>query len=538
MLKSQEMRKLAPEMDPLRIGTGWKKEDLEKPQIMVESTYGDSHPGSGHLNLLGEDVRKGVAEAGGFGARYFCTDICDGESQGTDGINYSLASREMIANMIEIHANATPFDGGGYLSSCDKGMPGNRYMTTQITEMLTRLQVMTGGKLNQALSAMYQKALNYLTVQAGKEYKAMKEAEKKGVTNVSPSEQTLQYLYICALNGKAGANADMNRYFISKLSAQATDLTVYGKALSAIVLQQAGETVKAKEFVQSVMEYSVVTDKMGRYFDTPKAHYSWFGYKIPTEVAAMEAVQYVTKDEQALSQMKRWLLKEKQTQVWDTPVATVNAVYALLNSGTDLLANSDAVKITLGKEVIQTSAEEPVGYLKKVVEGNVLNLKKVTVDCEGSGMGWGAVYAQYLENMDKMGEQSSGLSVSRSLYKGETLIEEGTVLNIGDKITVRLTVKADRDMDFVQIKDERAACMEPLAALSGYRLSANLGYYQATKDASTSFFVNQMRKGMYVIEYQVYVTRSGEYRSGIATIQSAYAPEFGGHTGGYKVVVK
>ena len=125
MLKSQEMRKLAPEMDPLRIGTGWKKEDLEKPQIMVESTYGDSHPGSGHLNLLVEEVRKGVAEAGGFGARYFCTDICDGESQGTDGINYSLASREMIANMIEIHANATPFDGGVYLSSCDKGMPGN-----------------------------------------------------------------------------------------------------------------------------------------------------------------------------------------------------------------------------------------------------------------------------------------------------------------------------------------------------------------------------------------------------------------------------
>lgn len=125
MLKSQEMRKLAPEMDPLRIGTGWKKEDLEKPQIMVESTYGDSHPGSGHLNLLVEEVRKGVAEAGGFGARYFCTDICDGESQGTDGINYSLASREMITNMIEIHANATPFDGGVYLSSCDKGMPGN-----------------------------------------------------------------------------------------------------------------------------------------------------------------------------------------------------------------------------------------------------------------------------------------------------------------------------------------------------------------------------------------------------------------------------
>lgn len=124
-LKSQEMRKIAPELDPLRIGTGWKKEDLAKVQVMIESTYGDSHPGSGHLNLLVEEVKKGIEEAGGFGARYFCTDICDGESQGTDGINYSLVSREMIANMIEIHANATPFDAGVYLSSCDKGLPGN-----------------------------------------------------------------------------------------------------------------------------------------------------------------------------------------------------------------------------------------------------------------------------------------------------------------------------------------------------------------------------------------------------------------------------
>lgn len=125
MLKSQEMRTLAPELDPLRIGTGWRQEDLSKPQIMIESTFGDSHPGSGHLDLLVEEVRKGVKEAGGYGARYFCTDICDGESQGTDGINFSLASREMIANMIEIHANATPFDAGVYLSSCDKGLPGN-----------------------------------------------------------------------------------------------------------------------------------------------------------------------------------------------------------------------------------------------------------------------------------------------------------------------------------------------------------------------------------------------------------------------------
>lgn len=124
-LKSQEMRTLAPELDPLRIGTGWKPEDLSKTQVMIESTFGDSHPGSGHLDILVEEVRKGIVSAGGYGARYFCTDICDGESQGTDGINFSLASREMIANMIEIHANATPFDAGVYLASCDKGLPAN-----------------------------------------------------------------------------------------------------------------------------------------------------------------------------------------------------------------------------------------------------------------------------------------------------------------------------------------------------------------------------------------------------------------------------
>lgn len=144
-LKSQEMRKLAPELDPLRIGTGWTPEDLEKPQIIIESTFGDSHPGSGHLDTLVEEVRKGVEQAGGHGARYFCTDICDGESQGTDGINYSLASREIIANMIEIHANATPFDGGVYLSSCDKGLPGNLMGLARVN---VPSMVVPGGTMN------------------------------------------------------------------------------------------------------------------------------------------------------------------------------------------------------------------------------------------------------------------------------------------------------------------------------------------------------------------------------------------------------
>ncbi len=144
-LTSQKMRKLAPELDPLRIGTGWKPEDLDKPQIMIESTFGDSHPGSGHLDVLVEEVRKGVEEAGGYGARYYCTDICDGESQGTDGINFSLVSREIIAGMIEIHGNATPFDGAVYLASCDKGMPGNLMGLARVD---TPAVVVPGGTMN------------------------------------------------------------------------------------------------------------------------------------------------------------------------------------------------------------------------------------------------------------------------------------------------------------------------------------------------------------------------------------------------------
>lgn len=420
-----------------------------------------------------------------------------------------------------------------------KGMQGSRYVTTQVMEMLVRLNALTPQDADSRMQPMIQKGFEYLGKQAAEEYKSMKEAEKKGAVGIRPSEQVLRYLYICALDGKAPVDEKVNRYFIDKLSGEGKELTIYGKALGAIILQQAGKVAEAKLFMQSLMEYSVVTDEMGRYFDTPKARYSWFSYKIPTEVAAMEAIQRITKDTKAIDEMKRWLLKQKQTQTWETPIATADAVYVLMATGTsDLLANTGGVEITLGKEVIRTPADDAIGYIKKTMSGDVMNIKKIRVDKEGAGMGWGAVYAQYLESMDQIGEQGNGLSVSRQLYKGDEALNESVPLKVGDKITVRLTVKADRDMDFVQIKDDRAACMEPLQAVSGFRWSNGLGYYQATKDASTQFFIDQMRKGTYVIEYQVYVNRTGEYQAGIATVQSAYAPEFGGHTGGYRVMVE
>ena len=420
-----------------------------------------------------------------------------------------------------------------------KGMQGSRYVTTQVMEMLVRLNALTHQDADSRMQPMIQKGFEYLGKQAAEEYKSMKEAEKKGAVGIRPSEQVLRYLYICALDGKAPVDKKVNQYFIDKLSGEGKELTIYGKALGAIILQQAGKVAEAKLFMQSLMEYSVVTDEMGRYFDTPKARYSWFSYKIPTEVAAMEAIQRITKDTKAIDEMKRWLLKQKQTQTWETLIATADAVYALMATGaSDLLANTGGVEITLGKEMIRTPVDDAIGYIKKTVIGDVMNIKKVRVDKEGTGMGWGAVYAQYLESMDQIGEQGNGLSVSRQLYKGDEALNESAPLKVGDKITVRLTVKADRDMDFVQIKDDRAACMEPLQAVSGFRWSNGLGYYQATKDASTQFFIDQMRKGTYVIEYQVYVNRTGEYQTGIATVQSAYAPEFGGHTGGYRVMVE
>ena len=420
-----------------------------------------------------------------------------------------------------------------------KGMQGSRYVTTQVMEMLVRLNALTPQDADSRMQPMIQKGFEYLGKQAAEEYKSMKEAEKKGAVGIRPSEQVLRYLYICALDGKAPVDEKVNRYFIDKLSGEGKELTIYGKALGAIILQQAGKVAEARLFMQSLMEYSVVTDEMGRYFDTPKARYSWFSYKIPTEVAAMEAIQRITKDTKAIDEMKRWLLKQKQTQTWETPIATADAVYALMATGaSDLLANTGGVEITLGKEVIRTPADDAIGYIKKTMSGDVMNIKKIRVDKEGAGMGWGAVYAQYLESMDQISGQGNGLSVSRQLYKGDEALNESAPLKVGDKITVRLTVKADRDMDFVQIKDDRAACMEPLQAVSGFRWSNGLGYYQATKDASTQFFIDQMRKGTYVIEYQVYVNRTGEYQAGIATVQSAYAPEFGGHTGGYRVMVE
>ena len=419
-----------------------------------------------------------------------------------------------------------------------KGMSGSLYMTTSVTELLARLQQMISAPLQGDVLKMYRNAAAYLYKQVEAEVKRIDDAKKKRDVVVLPSETTLQYLYMHALDKTLPMQQDVHLKLITWMTEHPDAFTIYGKALSAIILQEGGKKTEAKEFLESLMQYSVMTETMGRYFDTPKAHYSWFSYKIPTQVAAIEAVRRVANEEKTQEEMKQWLLKQKQAQAWETSVATTDAVYALLTTGKDWLANAGDTQIKVGKQIISTPKEDALGYVKEEVTGNVRNVKKVVVSKESAGMGWGAVYAEFEEDMDKVTAQGNALKVQRTLLKDGQPLGESATLQVGDKLTVSLTITADRDMDFVQVKDERAACLEPVEALSDYRWNQRIGYYQETKDASTAFYLDQMRKGTYTLEYEVYVTSLGRYSQGIPVVQSVYAPEFIGHGSSGSLQVK
>lgn len=435
-----------------------------------------------------------------------------------------------------------------------KGMGDSRYITQYVVEALARMQILTGEALGGNALSMYDKAFAYLNGEALEEYKSMQQAEKKGEEDLLPSELTIHYLYICALTGAKlpDANWRANIYFIDKLSGSIREQTIYGKALSAIILNEAGKTDVARDFVASLLEYAVKTKDMGMYYDTDKAVYSYSAYRIPTQVAVIEAMEQVGKNMEAVEQLKIWLLMQKRTQAWDSPLATVNAVYALLNRGTNLLGNGGDTRLVLGNKVWETSSIAKttvpgLGYIKETLIGKEITpaMKTITVEKRDAGVTWGAVYAQYLEDLDKVTKQGGPLSVDKQLFVEKivngrpelTLLSDKTVLQVGDKVIIRLVIRTDRDMDFVQLKDERAACLEPVTSLSGYRWQNGLGYYAAVKDASSEFFMEQLRKGTYVLDSTYYIARDGEYVTGIATIQSAYAPEYSAHTGAEHIKV-
>ncbi|MDL2213429.1 alpha-2-macroglobulin [Bacteroides sp. OttesenSCG-928-N06] len=433
-----------------------------------------------------------------------------------------------------------------------KGMSGSRSITTYILESLVKLQNMTGLSKDMDVVTMQKAAFNYLHSEALNEYKRISEAEKKGNKFTGISGTALEYLYLIALSGEKvpEANKRAYTYFLNKVDEDLTTQTVKEKAMSAIVLSQAGKDSQANKFMASLKEHLLQTDELGMYFDFNESPYRWDALRIPAHVAVMTAFDVVGNDTQTVEEMKLWLLKQKQTQQWDSPVSTVNAVYALLNQGDKRFNKQGDVVITLQNKSNGNIEQREVsgGYLweaftdKKVTD----KANKVVVEKKNEGIAWGALYAQYKEDISKVTQHGGELNVDKKLYvekvngnnKQLVPVTSQTVLAVGDKVVSRITITLDRAMDFVQLKDQRGACFEPIGALSGYNWNNGLGYYVAVKDGSTNFFFDALGKGVYVLEYSYRVSRTGTYEGGLAIMQSAYAPEYASHSASVKVKVE
>ena len=411
-------------------------------------------------------------------------------------------------------------------------------MTMAVVQTLVRLNAMIGQQ--NTTTSMIAAAFSYMDKQMASEVKEMKKLESEGKQkNLRPSELAVQYLYASTL-AKRQMNASAKQNFdwlISRLARQNTEFSIYGKAVSAVILAKNNHRKEAASLLESIRQYTVYTDEMGRYFDSPKALYSWFDYRIPSQVAAIEALKALQPDDiKTIGEMQRWLLQAKRTQAWDTPLNSVNAVYAFLNGNGTALVDGNAQPATIkidGQKLQMPKATAGLGYVKAAKTGD--RFKHMTVEKTAEGTSWGAVYAQFMQQSDEVADAAMGMTVVREVLKdGNRLSGDNVQLNVGDRITVRLTVTAARDYDFVQLSDRRAACLEPAQQLSGY----GFGYYCQPKDNVTNFFFDRMSKGKHVIETTYYVDRKGEYRTGTCAVQCAYAPEFMARTKAIKIAVK
>lgn len=420
-----------------------------------------------------------------------------------------------------------------------KGMKGSRYMTTSVAEMMVRLNAVAG--VQKSTAKMLTSAIDYLSWQTAQEVREMKKQEEKK-HKVSPSEQALHYLYILSMDGrKMKQNLEADKaYLLEKMSKMTGDFTIYGKARAAVVLagnsqQNAAYREKAGEYLQSVNEYAVYREEMGRYYDTRKALYSWRNYKIPTQVSVIEAMQMLKpNDKQTIEELQRWLLMSKRTQVWDTPVNTVDAVYAFMKgneSNWDKKAENAVLKLD-GKLLSMPQDSTTLGYIKteKAGKASTLSIRK-----KSDYTSWGAVYAEFKQPLSEIASAESGIKVRRVIVPAESQGRGTAQAKVGEKVKVTLIITADRDYDFVQIMDKRAACLEPVNQLSGYQW--NLGCYVSPRDNTTNFYFDRLSKGKHVVEMEYYVDRKGDYQGGTCTAKCAYSPEFGGRTEGYELKV-
>ena len=397
------------------------------------------------------------------------------------------------------------------------GMTGNSNITVSVAEMLVRLNKNVG--MQKETQVMLNKAMDYLNKETVKQVEKLKEMEKKGQTVAFPGFTTLQILYLNAISSASQPHnlttSQPHIYLIELLKKDIKKQSIYEKALTAIVLAKSGQQKNGGEYVESLKQYTVFTEEQGRYYDTPRAGYSWRDYRIPTQVAALEAISELNAaDKKTVEEMQRWLLQQKRTQAWDTPINSINAIYAFMNGNKQMLDAQPQAKIKVdGKAVETPKATATLGYVKMKIG----TAESIAVEKASDVTSWGTVYMQYFQKTSAVSDQGNGISIKR-----EILSADGKELKVGSRVKVRITVEADRNLDFVQIADKRAACMEPVIQLSGYRNGA----YCSSKDNATYYFIDQLPKGKHVIETEYYIDRAGVYETGTCTAECAYSPEF------------
>lgn len=404
------------------------------------------------------------------------------------------------------------------------GMEPSPMVTRDVCTLLARLQVLTGE--NEDVATMIEKGMKYLRGELNRDVAEMKAYEKKHRTTLSASERHFEYLYLCTLtHGKADADV---RYLLEKVMKQNHELSMYGKAGTAVILHYfASQDAKmspsyekrAKVQIKGLLEHTVYTDEMGRYFDTERAMSGWRSYRIPTQVHTIEAVQNVEGEQnshEVLSQLRMWLLQSKRTQQWMTSRTTADAVYAVL-VGQENAFTPDAAGTGYSRhtEILGQDAERPMS---------------LTVENTTEHPLWGAAYVQYLVPMTEVMGEGSGLKLTRTID-----LPKGGV-KVGDRLTITYTLRAERDMDFVSVKSAHAACLVPTRPLSGY--DWHTGAYRAVRDQRTDYFFEHLSKGTHTFTEEVVVDRKGTFTMGIATAECVYAPEFRAITANERLTVK
>jgi len=445
-----------------------------------------------------------------------------------------------------------------------KGGPDNRYMTQYIVTGIGHLK-----KLN-ALPAFQQKelkdildkAIPYLDMMLKKDYDDLIKSKVK-LNQDNLSTIAIQYLYMRSFFPEysiAKETQTAYNYYREQSKKYWLNQSKYMQGMIALALNRTNETTTAKDIIKSLKENSINNSELGMYWkEWNNKGYWWYQAPIESQSLMIEAFSEIDKDQKTIGDLKTWLLKNKQTNNWKTTKATADAVYALFLQGTNWLSEEKNVVIKLGNTTINSKDEKQeagTGYFKRRIDGDkvkpemgnisvTLKTENSQVPSSGGGGGWGSVYWQYFENLDKISFSETPLKLSKKLFterntaNGLVLIpvNNGDSLHIGDKIKVRIELRADRDMEYVHMKDMRASCMEPTNVISQYKYQGGLGYYETTKDVSTNFFFGYLNKGTYVFEYPMFVTHAGNFSNGITTIQCMYAPEFTAHSEGVRVNV-